>query len=217
MDREMQSTLQALFTPADIKQREGSFGKTLDYLETSTVIQRLNEALAGDWSFHVVEHEVREDLSEVIVLGRLDAAGISKMQFGSAQIKRHRNSGEAINLGDDIKAAATDALKKTATLLGVGLQLYRSDEPRPAPAPPAPRPRTTNAAAPSVPSAPASQGRLSAKQQQLILKLAAEGGIAKDELNRHCQQQYGRVVDFLAKTEASRLIEALFAGTIKAA
>lgn len=31
--------------------------------------------------------------------------------------------------GDDLKAAATDALKKCATLLGVGLHLYRNDQP----------------------------------------------------------------------------------------
>lgn len=217
MDRETLSALQAPFAPTEIKQREGSFGKTLDYLETHTVIQRLNEALDGDWSFHIVEHVVREDLSEVIVVGKLVATGISKMQFGSAQIKRHRNSGESINLGDDIKAAASDALKKCATLLGVGLQLYRSDEPRPVTSPPGAHPRMNSSPAHPSPRSSSSSGRLSPKQHQLIWKLAAEAGIGKEELNRHCQQQYGRVVDFLAKSEASRLIEALFAGTIQAA
>ena len=217
MDRDTLSALQAPFAPADIKQREGNFGKTLDYLETHTVIQRLNEALVGDWSFHIVEHVVREDLSEVIVVGKLVAGEIVKMQIGSASLKRHRQSGELMCLGDDLKAAASDALKKCATLLGVGLQLYRSDEPRPATSPPVGHPRTNSSADPPSPRSSSSSSRLSPKQHQLILKLAAEAGISKDELNRHCQQQYGRVVDFLAKAEASRLIEGLFAGAIQAA
>jgi hypothetical protein len=33
-------------------------------------------------------------------------------------------------LADDLKAAATDALKKAATLLGLGLHLYRNDPPQ---------------------------------------------------------------------------------------
>lgn len=216
MDSEQLSALQRPFSPEEIRQREGSFGKTLDYLETHTVIQRLNEALGGDWSFHVVEHMVREDISEVIVVGKLIADEIVKMQIGSAALKRNRQSGELVCLGDDLKAAASDALKKCATLLGVGLQLYRSEEPQRETSP------TVNAGgghSPAVqsPTSTPSQGRLSAKQHQLILKLAAEAGLGKDELNRHCQQQYGCVVDFLGKTEASRLIEALFSGKIKAA
>ena len=37
-------------------------------------------ARAGAWSFGVTHHEVRED--EVVVLGKLTAEGIAKMQFG---------------------------------------------------------------------------------------------------------------------------------------
>jgi hypothetical protein len=45
----------------------------------------------------------------------------------SSQITRKKDSGEVISLGDDLKAAATDALKKAATLLGVGLHLYSEE------------------------------------------------------------------------------------------
>jgi hypothetical protein len=58
------------------------------------------------------------------VLGRLTAEGIVKNQFGSSQITRNKKTGDLVSLGDDLKAAATDALKKAATLLGVGLHLY---------------------------------------------------------------------------------------------
>ena len=33
-------------------------------------------------------------------------------------------TGKPVSIGDDLKAAATDALKKGASLLGVGLHLY---------------------------------------------------------------------------------------------
>ena len=214
MTSETLVALQKPFAPGDIRQREGSFGKTLDYLETHTVINRLNEALGGNWSFHIVDHVVREDLSEVIVIGKLVAEDVVKMQIGSASLKRHRQTGELVSLGDDLKAAASDALKKAATMLGVGLQLYRNEQLQP-PAPqtqkPSQRP-STNDPAPST-----KQTRLSAKQHQLILKLAAEAGLSKEELNRQCQQRHGCVADFLSKADASRLIEALFAGQIQAA
>ena len=122
------------FDPAQIKQRKGRNG-VLDYVEGHTVVARLNAALDGAWSFEVVAHEVRDD--EVLVLGKLTAAGITKMQFGASQVTRDRETKALISLGDDLKAAATDALKKCATFLGVGLHLYAERPLRPEPAPPA--------------------------------------------------------------------------------
>jgi hypothetical protein len=66
----------------------------------------------------------------VIVIGQLNAGGIVKSQFGSSRITRAKETGDIISLSDDLKAAATDALKKAATLLGVGLHLYRNDRPQ---------------------------------------------------------------------------------------
>ena len=125
--------LEQPFDPAQIKQRKGRNG-VLDYVEGHTVIARLNAALDGAWSFEVVAHEVRDH--EVLVLGKLTAAGIVKMQFGASQVTRDRETKALISLGDDLKAAATDALKKCATFLGVGLHLYAERPLRPEPARP---------------------------------------------------------------------------------
>lgn len=224
MDEQQLASLHLTFTPGEIKQREGNFGKTIDYLETHTVIQRLNDALAGDWSFTIEKYEIREDVNEVIVLGRLDAADVSKMQIGSAQLKRNRTSGEPVSIGDDLKAAASDSLKKCATLLGVGLHLYRNNDSTQKTTPttqkgrtPSPMPVEPSQSGDPRSNGRFSQGRLSSKQQQLILKLATENGISNQELNRYCQKNYGRVIDFLPKTDASKLIETLFAGQIQAA
>lgn len=114
MNREL---LEKPFAPAQIKQRKGRNG-LLDYIEGHSVIHRLNQALEGAWSFEITHHDIRED--EVLVLGRLTAEGITKMQFGVSQVAREKNGGALVSLGDDLKAAATDALKKCATFLGVG-------------------------------------------------------------------------------------------------
>jgi len=39
----------------------------------------------------------------------------------------HQESGEMVSLTDDSKAATTDAQKKCATMLGIGLHLYNGD------------------------------------------------------------------------------------------
>jgi DNA-directed RNA polymerase specialized sigma54-like protein len=47
MNREL---LEKPFTPEKIKQRDGNFGRTLDYVEGHTVIQRLNDAFGAGYS-----------------------------------------------------------------------------------------------------------------------------------------------------------------------
>jgi len=108
MNREF---LERPFGPAQVKQRKGRNG-LLDYVEGHNVIQRLNEALEGAWSFEIVHHEIREE--EVIVVGKLSAEGIVKMAFGGSQVTRERESGALISLGDDLKSASTDAVRRVA-------------------------------------------------------------------------------------------------------
>jgi len=103
--------LEKPFEPAQIRQRKGRNG-VLDYVEGHNVIHRLNEALDGAWSFEITHHEVRED--EVLVLGKLSTEGIAKMQFGVSQVTREKGSGALVSLGDDLKAAATDAVRRVA-------------------------------------------------------------------------------------------------------
>ena len=104
--------LEKEFEPSQIKRRRGHFGEQLDYVETADVIRRLNAAFDGEWSFEIIEHLQMFD--EVIVLGKLTAQGISKTQFGSHKITKAKKDGEVINIGYDLKAAASDALKKSA-------------------------------------------------------------------------------------------------------
>ena len=129
MEQTILDTLTRPFDPAQIRQREGRGGKTLDYLETHVVITRLNEAFAGQWSFEVLTHEVTE--TEAIVHGKLSAGGQIKTAFGGSDIARHKESQKPVSIADDLKSAASDSLKKAATLFGIGLQLYAEKGQRP--------------------------------------------------------------------------------------
>jgi hypothetical protein len=114
--------LSAPFPPEQVKQRRGSFGKQLAYVEAWSVVHRLNSVLADGWSFRVIDTRVETD--EVIVLGQLTVGNSVRQQYGSSRITRNRDTGEILNLGDDMKAATSDCLKKSASLFGVALYLY---------------------------------------------------------------------------------------------
>ena len=116
--------LERPFPDVLIRSRKGPFGQSFSYIEGHEVIKRLNEALEGEWSFEIVEHHIRD--AEVVVVGKLTAGMVTKMAFGGSSITVSRE-GEVLALADDLKAAATDALKKAASLLGVGLHLYASE------------------------------------------------------------------------------------------
>jgi Rad52/22 family double-strand break repair protein len=124
---ENRQLLEQPFSLEQIKQRKGHMGGMLDYVETASVIQRLNEAWDGNWCFEVLEYKILDD--EVIVLGKLTADTITKVQFGQSDIHRPKGSNKPLSIGDDLKAAASDAIKKCATLCGVALHLYRDEPP----------------------------------------------------------------------------------------
>jgi hypothetical protein len=201
MNREI---LEKPFSPEQIKQREGSSGKMLDYIEGHAVIQRLNDAFDGDWSFTITRHEILKDTDEVVVIGELKAGNVVKTQFGSSRITRARESGEIISLADDLKAAATDALKKSATLLGVGLHLYSHKEHRTTPRPDYP-PRSNNGGNGS--KGGNGNGRLTANQYKYILDLNEERGGNQKDLDQRCLGAFGTVVQHLSRTDASSLIQ----------
>jgi hypothetical protein len=222
MNREL---LEKPFAPEQIKQREGNFG-TLDYIEGHAIIQRLNDAFDARWSFEILEHEIQKDTDEVIMLGKLSAGDAVKTQFGSSRITRARETGEMISLADDLKAAATDSLKKAATLLGVGLHLYSNDG-----SSPRRQQHSTNNQSPgsntnsnygrnnnqrggnggngSRGNNSQGNGRISSKQHKFLVKLYLERGMSKQELNDHCLKAFGVSVDYLSRADASSLIENL--------
>lgn len=176
MNREI---LEKAFEPSQIKRRRGPFGDDLDYVETADVIRRLNQSFDGEWSFEIIEYQQLGD--EVVVLSKLTAEGISKTQFGSHKITKAKKDGAVVNIGYDLKAAASDCLKKCATHFGVALHLYSeniADEPR--------EPLDRNAMTPSESEETLSKETLAEiKQLRTKLKWSAE------EAMDHAERLFG--------------------------
>ena len=190
------------FTPQQIKTRPGQGGKSLNYIETHAVIARLNEAADFEWSFEVVKHDVLAD--EVIVLGKLTIDGISKMAFGGSSVTRD-NSGKEASLADDLKAAMSDAIKKTASLFGIGLELYGAPAPAAAPAPA----RAEEQPRPSI----TSEERLTTRQLGAIHAACRRRGWSPAYLTALVGERFGRNnPQALSRAEASNLITELTNG-----
>jgi hypothetical protein len=65
------------------------------------------------------------------MVAEIEGKTVTRQQFGSQKIKRSRSTGVPLDLGFDLKGASTDAMKKCASWLGVGLYLSRKAPPRP--------------------------------------------------------------------------------------
>ena len=182
------------FTAEQVRSRPGQHGKTLSYVDVAAVITRLNEG-CDQWSFEVVSHKVEAD--EVIVLGKLTADGQVKMHFGGTSITLDKADGRAVSIADDLKAAASDALKKCASLFGVALEMYGGAPAAGAEA----RPRER---------APAPDDRVTARQLAAIQALCRKRSIGREELYALVTKKTGKTgVQYLTKVEASGLLDEL--------
>ena len=198
-----------------LRTRKGPFGNSFSYVEGSAYIARLNNAFEGNWSFEVVEHHVRE--AEVVVLGKLVADGVTKMSFGGSSITVSRE-GEVISIADDLKAAATDALKKAASLLGVGLHLYSSERPTEAPGNGASKNKVNGNGNGNGnghhrnPTGASNGNRLTPKQLSCIWSMARSLNLSADQLRERTVQVYGVQPEHLSKVDASSFITELGEG-----
>lgn len=199
----------------EIKMRQGRGGMQFSYVEHGYVTERLNMVFGFNWDFEVVDKQILED--EVVVEAKLTVRTphgqtIHKTQFGGADIKRHasgQKSGRPLSIADDFKAAASDALKKCASLLGIGLDLYGRDRPydeeEPAPA-------KVALASPQVINIGAGVGTVEGNgmstdvQVRDIVKLAAKAGLDTKELLGRLEIES---LDDLTEARAERVISRL--------
>src|SRR5215831_14940636 len=115
----------------EIRTRTGRGGKAMKYTDGAYVIRTLNEAFGWDWDFECDNEEIIMRAGqpfEVKCRGRLTVRHggrvITKTQYGCQPIE---GGDKAPSMGDCYKGAATDALKKCASMLGIALDLYDSD------------------------------------------------------------------------------------------
>lgn len=155
IDKEIRNKIKQPIPPELIKQREGGGNKKLSYLSGSTVTDMLNDAFGYAWSWMPVKEWIQESQPAVNKYKNgkfsnnpadwtLESQGpvahvqgiltvfletdngiveIKKGAYGSKSVLGKQNDQESI-----FKAAGTDALKKAASLFGIGLELYRDEE-----------------------------------------------------------------------------------------
>lgn len=114
--------------PKEILEQKEMGGRKFDFVPHSHVTARLNDCLGvGCWKFEIMQTEWVKELSTVLVCGRLhaliDGSWTFRDQWGGQIINKNRQ-GEIVELTNDFKGAASDALRKCASLYGVGEELY---------------------------------------------------------------------------------------------
>ena len=128
------SFYERLAAPFETTFKDNRGGVELEYITGEQAISRLNEVLGvAGWSFKVLEHGYNQEADEVWVLAELKASFegtlVERQQFGSQKIRRSRGTDQPLDIGFDLKGATTDALKKCAMAIGVGLYLSRKEVP----------------------------------------------------------------------------------------
>jgi Rad52/22 family double-strand break repair protein len=108
-------------------------GQTFTYVTKEQVYSRANEVLGFAWDYDVQSSQVNADADEAVVRVRayvIDPATGTTMHregFGSSKIKRKRADGTILDLGNDFKAATSDAVKNALASFGIGLYRYEKD------------------------------------------------------------------------------------------
>jgi len=115
-----------------IYKRPGKGGGEFRYVTGIYMKKSLNFLFGWDWDFEVMEFDVNMTAMQAIVLGKLTCRTggktIVKTQFGRVDIKQKRDGSGILDLGNDLKAAATDALKKCASEIGIASDVYGEKE-----------------------------------------------------------------------------------------
>ena len=179
------------FPTDQIRQRKGNFGAMLDYAEASTVIQRLNDVLEGEWSFSILDYRIDPD--EVIVHGQLTINGIIHQQFGGSSVTRKSDSGEVISIADDLKAAAADCLKKCASSFGVGLYLYGGS--------------TQGNNGSNQQRKSNGNGRVNNETISRIFSTAKEAGVPQSQVIKTARELFSKPISQLTMQQADELID----------
>jgi hypothetical protein len=119
MSTEISDKLCKPFPPEAVQQRRGGGGYALSYYDTQTIIRRLNDATGNSWSLEAIR--IWEADGILFAHVKLTIPGLGSREHIGVQ-KIEARSGE-----DIYKGCVSDALKKAATLFGVGLELYGPD------------------------------------------------------------------------------------------
>ena len=117
---------------AAIKLRPAKGGGNWQYVSGSYMKKQLNRLFGWNWDFEIISEQILIDAGEVIVKGKLtcrsNGVTIVKMQYGNKEIVFKRGTKIPLSIGNDLKSAATDALKKCAAEIGIAQDVYAPQE-----------------------------------------------------------------------------------------
>ncbi len=115
--------------------REGR-GGNYSYIQGAWLIEQLNLLFDYNWDWEVLYEDIRP--KHVVVRGLLTVRSISedgtirtvkKSGYGGHDIAfKSGDTANPIDLGDNLKAASTDAFKKAASMLGIAADVYGSND-----------------------------------------------------------------------------------------
>jgi hypothetical protein len=116
------------FPAEELRQRPGGNGMQLDYIDWPSAVHRLDNAIGtNNWSFVVSDLKMLGDdtAGYAICQGHMtitfpDGTTATKGGYGGCA---YGQGGRGMSPDDAAKGAASDALKKSASLFGVGLHL----------------------------------------------------------------------------------------------
>jgi hypothetical protein len=204
------------FPPAAIKQRVVGGGKSLSYIEGHTVVNRLNAATGNCWDLEVLSIDMMTIGSTQVLRAhvRMTIPGLGSREHVGVQAIQERG-------GEDlVKGAVTDAIKKTASLFGVGIDLYGLDYEG--------HGIEAQAVAEKATAKP-KQEKQAGKQGESLIAAGRERGLEPSEVRSAAKAIVGqsdldamprelavKLWAFLSKAESDEIIEAVKAGEFEA-
>jgi hypothetical protein len=114
-----------------IKKRPAKGGGTWNYVSTGYIVKVLNLMFGWDWDCEIESEQIIG--TQVIVRCRLscrthEGKTIVKTQYGRKDITFKKATQDFLDIGNDFKAAASDGLKKCASMIGIASDVYFKDE-----------------------------------------------------------------------------------------
>lgn len=114
-------------TPKEaVRKRPAKGGGEWEYVSGGWVKKQLNLMFGFNWDFEITNQMVLH--GEAIVQGKLTCRSngitIIKTQFGNKDVMMRKGTEIPLSIGNDLKAAATDCLKKCAAEIGIAADVY---------------------------------------------------------------------------------------------
>jgi hypothetical protein len=117
--------------PQEMERILNKGGASLTYIPVSEVVNRMNKVIGvGNWSLKVQNFSEIGDsiVAHVTVIATIDGNEVARDGVGGQKIKRIKATGLAVDYGDEVKGAVSDAFKKAVQTFGIGLYLARSED-----------------------------------------------------------------------------------------